>query len=183
MSQITGPDHLEKVARDIILWTSQTVNGWLDEDQASAMPRQGDGGSSPGPSDPVSGLVSAGRRTGARDRIAQHLLRAHRALRDAHLELTPRAPSDPCRCCKVEMATCAPDAHGVWTACPACDRYRREWGARCDEDVHELRPRVRMCECPEACCEPGTCADRAEEGRTVSERCRKRQYRARQQAS
>lgn len=178
---ITGPDHLEKVARDIVLWTSQAVSGWLDEDAASAMPLQGGaGGSRTGPADPVSSLVAAGRRTGARDRIAQHLLRAHRALRDAHLELTPRAPSEPCRCCKTEMATTAPDEHGRWTACPACDRFRREWGTRCGDDVHQLRPRVRMCDCPDSCCEAGTCTDRAADGRTVSERCLKRQYRSRQ---
>lgn len=177
---ITGPDHLEKVVRDIIVWAAQAANGWLDEDAASATPRHGDGHGSPGPSDPVSRLVTAGRRTDARDRVAAQLLRAHRALRDAHLELTPRQPTEKCHCCQTEMATCAPDADGNWTACPACDRYRRHWRTRCPDEVHEGRPRVRMCECGPDCCEPGTCTDRAADGRTVSERCHKRAYRARQ---
>ncbi len=180
---ITGHDHLEKLVTDIIHWSTQAGIGWLREDQASAMPRSGDGtGGSQGPANPVAQLVAAGRRTGSRDRIGSKILHVHQVLRDLHLELTPRAPSRVCRCCKTEMATTAPDAAGEWTACPACDRYQREWNTRCPDEVHRGRPQVRMCECSADCCEPGTCPDRAAEGRTVSERCLKRQYRARHQA-
>lgn len=180
---ITGPDHLDRLLVDIATWASQVARSWADEDAASTMPRTGDGtGSSPNTGDPVGTLVEAGRRTDVRDRIGSHLLAAHRALRAAHLELTPRTPTRKCRCCQTEMATCAPDSSGEWTACPACEKYRRAWGSRCPDEVHQQRPKVRMCECDALsggrCCEPGTCTDRAAEQRAgLSDRCAQRKAR------
>lgn len=65
--------------------------------------------------------------------------------------------------------------------CEECDRdWRVHRGFEVPVDVVKARNarRPRWCDCPPSCCDP--CTDRAAEGRTKSERCKRRLTRARQ---
>lgn len=95
-----------------------------------------------------------------------------------------RTPDTPCFCCEDELATHTRKAGGErLDLCAACHDFHRVHDHLCGPETHRHRPKVRWCECPLVCC-PSGCSDRAEEGRTMSGRCRKRMHdRRRKEAS
>ena len=95
-----------------------------------------------------------------------------------------RTPDTDCGCCGNELATHARKVGGEKVPlCASCHDFHRRNGTLCGPETHEYRPKVRWCDCPITCCSAG-CPDRAEEGRTMSGRCRKRMHdRRRKEAS
>lgn len=180
---ITDPEHLDKVVQSIVRNVIFLTNAWVDEDAAACAPRASGGGrSSNVAADPTQAIADAPSRHRHRDHIASTLLHVNRRLTDLASELEPRKPAGKCRCCDTEEAT-----HGRGTACWACDRYLHRNGYRCDAEIHDRRPVVRMCDCPGWCCTRGddgttSCPDRAADGRTFSERCKKRMQRRKEVA-
>ncbi len=170
MSYITDKHHLLKVAEDAIVAVEDLAKAWLSEDQSACAPGSSpEGPSSSGPSDPTPVIASRDHKFATRDRLGGTLLYITRRLREEADSIKPRMPTQVCRCCEEEMAT-----HG--TLCWACSRYRKKMDRPCDDEIHQGRGRIRMCECSSECCE--VCPDRAAEGRSVSERCKKRMQRA-----
>jgi len=169
VAYLTDRRHLATVTNQLMAAIIDLDEMWRQEDSAACAPSGGrDGPSSPGPSDPTSAIASRDRKFVDRDRIGGLLLHLLSSAQDTIERNTPRTPTERCLCCETEMAT-----HG--RMCWACDKYLRATGYHCDPQIHDDRPTVRMCECPPECCE--VCPDRAAEGRTESERCKKRRQR------
>ena len=151
---------------------ARLAQAWMDEDAAACAPGgQGDGPGKQGPSDPTHSIATQDRKFGHRDRLGSALLSVSQRLEREVEAIKPRTPTERCHCCEVETAT-----HGH--LCFACQLYRRKMDTSCTEEVHRLRPRVVMCECPTECCD--VCPDRAAQGRTgskLSDRCAKRKSR------
>ena len=163
---ITDPKHLDAVLTRLTGNLSALADAWRDEDHAACAPAgQSDGPGGQGPGDPTPSIAARDRKWEHRDRIGRTLLKLSRQVESEVDGLKPRVPSEPCGCCGDEMAT-----HG--RLCYECLRYRRVMDRACDSQVHDLRPRVKMCGCPGWCCE--VCSDRAAPKRSVSERCKKR---------
>jgi hypothetical protein len=177
LSTVTDPAHLNRLLTELATTAAQLARHWADEHAAAYAQTAGDGGrSAPGPSDPTCSVALLPRKHQHADRIGAAILRAHRTLGDALADVTPRTPTRDCRCCQREKATHGRDHNYESTDCWACWLYQKRMGYRCGDDIHDDRPRIRMCECSDTCCD--VCPDRAADGRTVSERCRKRMYRA-----
>lgn len=171
---ITDAKHLERVTAQLVTDIATLVGMWVDEEVGACAPRSSpDGPSGGGPGDPTSSAAGHQAKYRDRDQIGNLLLHLAAKAREAVGRREPREPHKPCGCCKREMAT-----HG--DNCWACDRFLHVMGRRCTDDVHDGRPRTRMCECPAWCCE--VCPDRAAEGRSVSERCKRAMTRARKTA-
>ena len=168
---ITDARHLDRVVRDLILYASRLTNAWMDEDAAACSPRStGDGPGGTGPGDPTPSIAGTDWKFRHRDDIGRLLIHVTKKLGEEVEALTPRKPHEKCTCCHTEMAT-----HG--RSCWACKMYLKKMGHRCDDDIHDGRPKVRMCECPIWCCD--ICPDRVGESRTrLSDRCAKRVSRA-----
>lgn len=167
--------------------TTQALNAMLalmrDNDPASPTSATTDPSGS-GPSDPTENQALDRTEPALLTRIASAAEQiADEAER--HLQrLTPRSrtPSKPCDCCQ-DPDRLATHTRSIGTGndrrrfglCWWCLDFLRRNGHLCTADIHDGRPSVRMCEC--WCCR--SCPDRAAEGRTVSERCRTKQYRER----
>ena len=173
---ITDPSHLDRILTGIVHNAARLAQAWMDEDQAACAPSgQTEGRSATGPSDPTLTIAIRDRKWEHRDRVAATLLRVAKTLDQAVDARQPRTPSDPCACCRDELAT-----HGAY--CFACWRYRREMERPCDAKIHQGRPKVRLCDCDDVsggrCCDPGTCTDRVGAGRArLSDRCVQRKAR------
>ncbi len=186
MSYITDRRHLAKVTQQLLANVLDLQELWLEEDAGAHSPRaSGDGPSGNGTADPTGGIANDQHKTRDRDAVGGLIVRTSIAIKSELDRRQPRTPTDPCTCCHEIMAT-----HG--TLCWDCDRFARKMKFRCDDHVHDGRPKIRMCECPTliedpdgrrigGCCD--VCPDRAAEGRTVSDRCRQRMHRDRQRES
>lgn len=172
MSQITDPSHLDRLLTGIVRNAAALAQAWMDEDAAACAPAgQLEGRGATGPSDPTLSIALRDRKWEHRDQVAATILRVHKTLEQAVDARQPRTPTDPCACCRDELAT-----HGAF--CFPCWRYRREMDRPCDAKIHAGRPKVDMCRCPDSCCEAGTCTDRVGENRAdLSDRCAQRKAR------
>jgi hypothetical protein len=170
---LTDRQHLLKVREQLRRDLDTLALAWVDEDEGACAPAAGgiaSAVSGGGASDPTLTSADHHAKYRGRDRIGRTLLHLAGKVREEAARLETRTPSRPCTCCGLELAT-----HGE--ACFECDRYARVHREWCGDNVHKARPRVRMCSCPPERCE--VCPDRAEEGRTVSHRCKARMQRAR----
>lgn len=170
------PDTNEDV-RTILAAATELHDLWWEADAETAWPASGIpsvGGHGREPADPTRQRATAGRSTGRRDHIAAVIAKHADEISVTLDRLRPasRRPSKPCACCRRDLAT-----HD--RLCVRCDQYRKRMRRPCGDDVHEGRHYPRWCACPPECC-PAGCPDQAAEERFVSERCRKRMYRARQ---
>lgn len=186
MSYITDRRHLADVTQRLLAQVLDLQELWLAEDAGAYSPRSaGDGPSGSGTADPTGGIAHDRHKTRDRDAVGGLLVRTSIAIGSELERRQPRTPTALCACCHEVMAT-----HGP--LCWDCDRFQRRMRYRCGPDIHDGRPKLRMCECPPivedgdgrrigGCCD--VCPDRAAEGRTVSDRCRQRMYRDRQRES
>ncbi len=157
------------------------------EDPASPVASSTDPGSSSGGS-PTEGQALS-RDTWSLDRIAAAMERwADAAERDLTALAPPaRMPTRRCACCDDRMATHERRVTSHFDngrtvtnrldLCWWCADHHRRLGYLCSPQTHDGRPQLRMCECPDWCCDAG-CPDTSAENRTLSERCRKRMSRA-----
>lgn len=173
---ITDRQHLLGVREQLRRDLDALALAWVDEDEGACAPAAGgvalasSGGST---SDPTHATVGHHDRYRSRDRLGRTILYLAGKVREEAARLEARTPTRPCACCGDELAT-----HG--DACFPCDRYARAHREPCGDEVHKARPSVRWCSCPRSCCD--VCPDHAEEGRTVSHRCKARMGRARARA-
>ena len=141
--------------------------------RASSVPVTGGG-----VSDPTFGAADDTHKYADRDRIATTLSAvAHRLRR----ELTRQRPVRT-GVCRTER--CKGDAY-FDGYCDRCDVWRRNNPGLSPADIDGLvegwNDRLpRFCDCSDRCC-PDGCHDLAAEGRSVSEKCKKRMQRARAQ--
>jgi len=179
LSFITDRKHLLSLSLEGIQAIEYLAKAWLAEDEAAHTPLSGvavpvSGG---GISDPTGrAALDDTDRYAARDRLGKELYGLIDRLKQARKRREPRAPGGPCSCCDRDTATHGQRDDGTPADCFPCWRYRRKHGYRCTDDVHQLRPDVRMCECPPQCCDP--CPDRVAPSRTtLSDRCAQRKAR------
>lgn len=143
------------------------------EDEHSAWRNAGGGRSVEGvASDPTFARVDDDYRTVSRDRIAKGLSRIATQVR------TELARQRPQRTGECKTRDCKGDAF-FDGYCDRCDVWRRNNPGLDPADIDGLvagwnKRLPRFCDC--SCCDD--CHDRAAEGRTVSNRCRSKQYRA-----
>lgn len=174
---------IDKTVRDIYGLLSDLQDDWHFEDHAASWAPRGDvptvsGGTV---SDPTFKTVDQDDRTRHRDQIADTLDHVHRVLARTRERLHPVATGKPCR-------TRGCEGPGLFFGfCDRCDLWRRHNPGMdpADVDNGELvaewnRRLPRFCECSTDCC-PDGCDDRRADGRRVSERCKKRLDRSRQQ--
>lgn len=193
MSHVTDRNHLSRVVLEGLAALVEIEQAWLAEDQAACAPRSnGSGGpiSGGGTSDPVASIATGRDRDddtphppvdaakyADRDRLGKALLTLVGRLKELVEERTPRRAGGPCGCCGERgTATHGRDHRGRPTDCWACWRFLKRMGYRCDAEVHQGRPEVRMCQCPPECCE--VCDQRATDG-PFSDRCAARIRQAR----
>lgn len=185
-AHITDLGHLLAVGTRIQRHIEILTRHWIAEDHAAYTPPSlGDGPVDGGDTADLTDLATAPHRHRARDHIGNQLLDVDRRLTDLVNRRTPRRPDRRCTCCRTELATHGHDRDGQPTSCHPCWRYLRRMGHRCDDEIHDDRPRTRWCECPPECCPQDddgntACSDQAADGRSVSERCRTRMHRRRQ---
>lgn len=179
MTFITDRNHLLSLTTEGIEALEQLAKAWLDEDQAACAPRSGatvpvSGGSM---SDPTGRTVlESADRYADRDRLGRELYQLVGRVKQAWQRRQPRHTGGPCACCNNETATHGHTDEGRPAECFLCWQYRRKHGYHCDDTVHQLRPDVRMCECPPSCCDP--CPDRVGSSRaSLSDRCAMRKSR------
>ena len=188
---LTDRHHAVKVAADGIAAIEALTKLWLREDELACAPgSKGDTATSGGgPSDPTHQTATKEQdRYKARDAVGRKLMKVVAELEDAVRHRKPRKARGACSCCQVETATdgwnqrCRDrgcdlcDGEGCPVECRACWRFRRKMGYHCTDDIHEQRPKANLCECGPDCCY--ACPDQAAEGRSISERCKKRRQRA-----
>ena len=181
MTFITDRKHCVSIAEDAINAIEAIAKAWLREDELACSPRSPGGTPTSGGShSDTTRSIATGRGEGMvdqeryrdRDRIGNKLL-ALKATAEAEVaKHRPRHTGGACSCCETETATHGVNHEGRPAMCFGCWRFLKEHNMRCGPAVHDGRPKVRMCECGPRCCE--VCPDRAADGRTVSERCKKR---------
>lgn len=191
---ITDRTHLETITTRAIDDLVTLARQWLAEDHAACSPRSSAGTSRSSSHGDQTSTIATGRdlddheiappvdrtKYADRDRLGGLLAGTARRLREEVERRTPRTPTSTCSCCQLETATHGHDATGQPTLCFACNRYLRAHGRHCNVNtlgeptnkIHAGRPKIRWCACPPTCCDP--CPDKADEGRTVSRRCRER---------
>jgi len=175
---VTDGKHLLSTTQRGIAALEALGHAWIREDQFATFPTaSGDTPTSGGgTSDPTHKVaMSETDRYKDRDRIGRALVRLVAQVEAEVARLRPRHTGGPCDCCETETATHGRRRDGSPAECWGCWTFRRREGFRCGEDVHEGRPKVRMCACPSECCE--VCPDTASETRTLSglsDRCARR---------
>ena len=176
---VTDGKHLLSTTQRGIAALEALGHAWIREDQFATFPTApGDTPTSGGgTSDPTHKVaMSETDRYRDRDRIGRLLVSLVANL-ERHVEnLSPRHTGGPCDCCQQATATHGRRRDGAPAECWACWTFRRKMGFRCDDAIHDDRPKATMCSCPSECC-PGGCPDVASEMRTVtgySDRCARR---------
>jgi hypothetical protein len=183
VSYVTDRQHAVRVATDGIAALEALTKLWLKEDELACAP--GSTGDTPtsggGTSDPTEATATREQdRYRSRDVIGRKLLKVVGELEDAVRQRQPRRAGGVCSCCDTETATHGEGKDGRPKDCWACWRFRRDNGFHCDAAIHQERPKTNLCACGPECCY--ACPDKPSEGRTVSERCKKRLQRARRAA-
>ena len=177
MTFITDRKHLAAIIQNGMAALLDLQDAWLAEDRAACAPTSGSSVSVSGGgwSDPTSAIAERDRYRD-RDRIGGLLITTVRQLEQAVERRKPRKVTGWCACCDDRTATHGEGDDGNPTDCFWCWRFLRKHGVRCDADAHEAFPAPpKFCSCPPQCC--AVCGDPPAEGRTVSERCKKRRDR------
>lgn len=198
---ITDRHHLAKITQEVIAAAMDLQEAWLTEDATACFPRAGGGpritggshgsvtetiatGIDPDDPDEVSDRPAVDdSKYRDRDQLGRRIMGLHRSIIALRDDQVPAEPTGLCSCCHDDTAT-----HG--TRCWPCARFLQVTGRHCNVDlegnptdeIHRERPKVRWCQCPPSCCPQDddgktSCTERAEDGRTLSRRCRARKAR------